>query len=209
MVVSDRAASAERAAVPSALAAGAVHHALVDAGLRSQASIVADFDDVRETHHLACLLTNGADAVCPRLALESIAELAARGRLGGGIPADVAQRQYFAAMEDGLLKVMSKMGISTLDSYRGAQILEAIGLGPDVIELCFKGMSSPLGGLSFMELGADVVNRHLDAYSSKPVLANTGFVKHKAGGEYHAFNPDVIWTSRSWATISASGSGVA
>jgi len=192
VIVSDRAAGPERAPIPSALATGAVHHGLLQAGLRSQASVVVDADDPRETHHVACLLTNGADAVCPRLALESIAELATRGRLGGDTGNDQAQRNFFSAIEDGLLKVMSKMGISTLDSYRGAQIIEAMGLGPDVIELCFPGVESMLGGLSLVELGADVLLRHAAAFEKKPVLANTGFIKFKKGGEYHAFNPDVF-----------------
>ncbi|MGH2828614.1 MAG: glutamate synthase large subunit [Actinomycetota bacterium] len=192
LIVSDRAMNTERAAVPSALGAGAVHHALLAAGLRSLASIVVECDDARETHHLAVLLTNGVDAVCPRLALESIAELARRGRLGGEVPADEAQHNYFHAIEDGLLKVMSKMGISTIDSYRAAQIIEAIGLGDDVIELCFKGVDSVLGGLSLTELGADVFARHEDAYASRPQLPNPGLIKHKKGGEYHATNPGVV-----------------
>ena len=182
----------ERVPVPSALAAGAVHHRLVSAGLRTKASVIVDADDVRETHNVACLLTNGADAVCPRLALESIAELAKRGRLGGDVPGDQAQRNLFHAIEDGLLKIMSKMGISTLDSYRGSQIIEALGLGSDVIALCMPGVSSPLGGLSFEELGADALLRHDSAFGSKPVLANHGFIKFKKGGEYHATNPDVV-----------------
>jgi glutamate synthase (ferredoxin) len=192
LVVSDRAVSADRAPIPSALAGGAVHHGLLKAGLRSRVSIVVHADDPRETHHVACLLTNGADAVCPRLALESIAELSKRGRLGGDTQGDEAQHNYFSAIEDGLLKVMSKMGISTLDSYRAAQIIEAMGLGPDVIELCFPGVASTLGGLSFVEIGADVMLRHAAAFEHKPVLANTGYIKFKKGGEYHAFNPDVL-----------------
>ena len=192
IIVSDRRAGPERAAVPSALALGAVHHRLLDAGLRSRASLIADCDDVRETHHAAALLTNGTDALCPRLALQSIAELAGRGRLGGSVTAAEAQRNYGAALEDGLLKVMSKMGISTLDSYRGAQIIEAVGLGPDVIELCFKGVESVLGGLSLIEMGADVFERHDAAYSGKPVLPSPGLIKFKKGGDYHALNPDVI-----------------
>jgi len=192
IVVSHAAIDPERVPVPSALAGGAIHHRLVKKGLRSRSSIVVDTDDARETHHVACLLTNGADAVCPRLALESIAELVARGRLGGDVSLEEAQRNFFAAIEDGLLKVMSKMGISTLDSYRGAQIIEAIGLDRDVIETCFDGIASMLGGLSFEELGADAIVRHDAAYGVKPALANTGFIKFKKGGEYHAINPDVV-----------------
>jgi len=196
LIVSQIAVSSERAPVPAALAAGAVHHRLVARGLRSKTSLVVDADDPRDSHHVACLLTNGADAVTPRLALESIASLAVKGRLGGDISAHDAQQRYFAAIEDGLLKIMSKMGISTLDSYRAAQIVEAMGLGHEVIDVCFPGIASVLGGLSFVELGADVLLRHLHAFSldgtSKPQLVNTGFIKHKSGGEYHAFNPDVV-----------------
>ena len=198
IVLSDRRSGPERAPVPSALAAGAVHHGLLKAGLRARASLVVDCDDPRETHHHAVLLTNGADAICPRLALQSIAELARRGRLGGGVSSEEAQRNYFHAIEDGLLKVMSKMGISTVDSYRGAQIIEAIGLGGDVIELCLDGVASVLGGLSLVELGADVWRRHELAYSpegragAKTTLPSPGLIKHKKGGDYHAINPDVV-----------------
>ena len=192
VIVSDRAAGPDRVAVPSPLAAGAVHHRLLERGLRSLTSVVVDVDDPRETHHIACLLTNGADAVCPRLVLESLCELSITGRLGGDVEAHDAQRNFAAAIEDGLLKIMSKMGISTLDSYRSAQIVEAIGLGPDVVEVCFTGMSSPLGGLSFVELGADALNRHAAAYESKPNVVNAGIIKFRKGGEFHALNPDVI-----------------
>ncbi|HWL64395.1 MAG TPA: glutamate synthase large subunit, partial [Actinomycetota bacterium] len=194
VIVSDRSMNADRVPIPSALAAGAVHHHLVDEGLRSAASIVVDADDPRDSHHIACLLTNGADAVCPRLALQSLAELARRGRLGGEVPFDQAQRNFLSAIEDGLLKIMSKMGISTLDSYRGAQIIEAMGLGHDVVDLCFTGIASALGGLSLEELGADALLRHDAAFAAKPSLANTGFIKFKKGGEYHAMNPDVVDT---------------
>src|SRR5919106_888289 len=192
LVVTDTRVGPERAAIPSALAAGAVHARLLEAGLRSLTSIVVECDDARETHHIACLLTNGADAVCPRLVLESIASLAINGRLGGDVPFDEAQRRFASAVEDGLLKVMSKMGISTLDSYRGAQIIEAIGLSQEVMDLCFKGVASVLGGLSFTEIGADIVNRHDAAFAAKPVLVNTGYIKHRSGGEYHTINPDLV-----------------
>ena len=192
LVVSDRSAGPERCPIPSALAAGAVHHRLLETGSRSRTSIVVDHDDPRDSHQIACLLTNGTDAVCPRLALQSIAELAAGGRLGGDVPSDEAQRRYLSAIEDGLLKIMSKMGISTLDSYRGAQIVEAIGLDDDVIDLCFRGLSSVLGGLDLAALGKDALERHSAAAAAKPSLSQPGFIKFKKGGEYHAFNPDVV-----------------
>jgi len=194
LVVTDRAADEGRAPVPSALAAGAVHHRLLEGGLRSQTSVVVDADEPRESHHVACLLTNGADAVCPRLALESILDLKLNGRLGGDVEADEAQFRYFKAIEDGILKIMSKMGISTLDSYRAAQIIEAIGLAPEVIDLCFAGVSSPLGGLGFEAIGEDVIARHRAAFGAKPILSHPGNIKFKKGGEYHALNPDVIDT---------------
>ncbi|MFN2588852.1 MAG: glutamate synthase large subunit [Actinomycetota bacterium] len=192
IVVGDAAMGAGRAAVPSALAAGAVHHALVAAGLRPRAGLVVDAADVRDGHGLACLVTIGADAVCPRLALETIADLAAHARLGGDVTAAEAQGLFFDALEAGLAKIMSKMGISTASSYRGAQVIEAVGLGPDVVELCFPGVSSALGGRSLEDVARDALERHAGAYAPKPVLAMPGSIKHKAGGEYHAFNPAVI-----------------
>ncbi|HJR45642.1 MAG TPA: glutamate synthase-related protein [Actinomycetota bacterium] len=192
LILSDRAAGAGRATTPIALAAGAVHHALLRRGLRLSTSLVVDSDEPREAHHAACLITNGVDALCPRLALDSIAELAATGRLGGGVEGDDAQGRFFKAIEDGLLKIMSKMGISTLDSYRGAQIIEAIGLGTDVIDTCFPGMASALGGLSLEDLAEIALARHAIAYAAKPTLVNSGVIKHRSGGEYHAINPDVV-----------------
>ena len=192
IVVSDRGAGPSDVAIPAALAGGAVHHRLVAEGLRLQASLIVDSDEPRESHHAACLITNGADAVCPRLALETIAELAATGRLGGGVTSDEAQRRFCKAVEDGVLKIMSKMGISTVDSYRGAQIIEAIGLASDVVDLCFPGISSALGGATIADLGGDALARHRVAYGEKPALVNTGFIKHRSGGEYHAINPDVV-----------------
>ena len=192
LIVSDRGMRDDRVPVPIALATGAVHHRLLDEGLRSHAAIVADADEPRETHHVACLITNGVDAVCPKLAFDSIAELAGRGRLGGDVDAAQAQRNFASALEDGLLKVMSKMGIATIDSYRGAQIIEAMGLGEDVVGLCFKGLESTLGGLSLADFAEATLARHQQAFQDKPILLSTGFIKHKSGGEYHALNPDVV-----------------
>ncbi|HEX2031667.1 MAG TPA: glutamate synthase-related protein [Actinomycetota bacterium] len=193
VVVSDRAAGAGRAPVPSVLAVGAVHHALLRAGLRADASVVADAGDVRDSHDAACLLGYGADALCPRTALETIAFLSAEGRLGAGAPPlPEAAARFGAALEEGVLKIMAKMGIATLDAYRGAQIFEALGLGPDVVDLCLDGTPTPLGGLTFADLGADVLRRHAAGYRDGRPLENPGFIKHRTRGEYHANNPDVV-----------------
>ncbi|CAN5872209.1 glutamate synthase large subunit [soil metagenome] len=193
LVCSDRKTGADRAAVPALLAVGAVHHALVDARLRTSVSLIVETDDARETHTFGALLGYGADAICPRLALETITELADAGRLGrDSASAGDAQESYANAVADGVLKIMSKMGISTLDSYRSAQVFEAVGLGADVIDRCLRGTPSQLGGIGLHELGEDVLHRHGLAYADRASLASPGFYKFKKAGEYHANNPEVI-----------------
>ncbi|HEV3475009.1 MAG TPA: glutamate synthase-related protein, partial [Actinomycetota bacterium] len=193
LVVSDRALSPERAPIPSVLAVGAVHHALVRAGLRTLAGLVAEAGDARDSHDVACLLGFGAEAVCPRTAVETVVALSAEGRLGAGsLPAEEAVERFRSAVEDGVLKVMSKMGISTVDAYIGAQIFEVLGLSADVVDLCLSGAPTPLGGIGFAEIAEDVLRRHDVGYSERGALTNPGFIKHRAGGEYHATNPDVV-----------------
>src|SRR5213078_4612381 len=127
--------SADRAAVPALLAVGAVHQRLVAAGVRTRKSIVVISDEPREAHDFACLLGYGTDAICPRLALETIAGLAAQDKLGGDHPsAAESQLRFREAIEDGVLKIMSKMGIAEVASYRGAQLFEAVGLARDVVD---------------------------------------------------------------------------
>jgi glutamate synthase domain-containing protein 2/glutamate synthase domain-containing protein 3/glutamate synthase domain-containing protein 1 len=180
-------------AVPSLLAAGTVHQRLVADGLRTLASIVVAADDVREAHDVACLLGYGADAVCPRLALETVAALAAADKLGGDHPSPAeAQLRLRDALEGGVLKIMSKMGIAELASYRGAQIFEAVGLGGDVVEACLTGTPSAIGGVGFAELEQEALARWADARSAKPQLENPGYVKYRKGGEPHATNPPVV-----------------
>ena len=193
LIVSDRSVDAERAPVPAVLAVGAIHHSLVSAGLRTQTSIICETDDARDTHAFACLLGYGADVVCPRLALESIADLADNGRLGrDAASAGEAQEAYRHAVADGVLKIMSKMGISTLDSYRSAQIFEAVGLGTDVIDLALVGTPSRIGGVTLSHLAADILAAHANAFDDSPTLTSPGFFKFKKGGEYHSTNPDVV-----------------
>jgi glutamate synthase (ferredoxin) len=192
LVVSDCGTGPERAPIPSLAAVGAVHHRLVRAGLRTQASIVCDSGEPRETHHFACLLGYGADLICPYLTLAHLAERASKGMVEGLKPEE-ALENYKYSIEDGVLKIMSKMGISTVDSYRGAQIFEAYGLGRDVIELCFDGTYSTVWGIGLHDLGVDVLRRHEDGYGRpRARLGSTGFIKFKHGGEYHANNPNVV-----------------
>jgi glutamate synthase (ferredoxin) len=192
LVLSDRATGAERAPVPSLMAVGAVHHRLVRSGLRTQAAIVCDSGEPRETTHFAALLAYGADLICPYLTLAHLADRARHGMVEGLPPAEALENYRYAA-EDGVLKIMSKMGISVVDSYRGAQIFEAYGLGREVIELCFDGTFSTVWGIGFRELGEDVIRRHADGFAKpRARLGSTGFIKHRHGGEFHQANPDVV-----------------
>ena len=177
-----------KGAVPAVLAVGAVHQRLVRDGTRSRVSIVVAHDEPREAHDFACLLGYGAEAICPRLALETVASLAAADKLGGDRPSSAeAQLRYREAVEDGVLKVMSKMGIADVASYRGAQIFEALGLARDVVEACLAGTPTRIGGVGFAEL-----ERELLARGRARELENPGFVKFRKGGEPHATSPAVV-----------------
>jgi len=203
VVVSDVGVDEHRCRVPILLAVGAVHQRLLREGLRTRTSLVAETDEARETHDMATLLGFGADAIVPRLVLQTIADLADEGRIGGDNPtASVAQERYRNAVEDGVLKIMSKMGISVLDSYRSAQIFEAMGLGPDVVQRCFDGVVSTLGGLTLRDIAEDVLSQHEEAFGPVdrdqdepheiPDLASPGIIKWRKGGEFHDMNKPVI-----------------
>ena len=156
LVVSDNGVSESRAPIPSLLALGAVHHRLIRERLRQRASIVVDSGDARDVHAVACLLGYGADALCPRLALKTVAAMADDDQFGE-LHSSEAQAKLQAALEDGALKIFSKMGISTVDGYRAAQIFEVIGLGPEVVDRCLRGTASTVGGIGFTELGVDAL----------------------------------------------------
>ncbi|HEV7862325.1 MAG TPA: glutamate synthase central domain-containing protein, partial [Acidimicrobiia bacterium] len=186
VVVANTGIGPERAPVPGLLAAGAVHHRLIAARLRSEASMIVDTGDARDVAAVACLLGYGADAICPRLALESVALLADTDQLGEANSAE-AQTRLQAALEDGVLKVASKMGISTVDGYRGAQVFEALGLAAEVVDTCLAGTASVIGGLGFTALAEDALARHREAFGAdQPALDSPGFVRFRKGGEYHA-----------------------
>nr|AIA21404.1 ferredoxin-dependent glutamate synthase [Pyropia kanakaensis] len=191
----------EKVSIPPLLAVGAVHHHLIDKGLRQEASILVETAQCWSTHHFACLIGYGASAVCPYLAFETTRHwwsnpktkmLMSKGRL----PAcniQEAQANYKKAVEAGLLKILSKMGISLLSSYHGAQIFEILGLDAEVVSLAFKGTTSQIGGLNVLELGQETVNIHSKAFSEVKTkkLANYGFVQYRPGGEYHINNPEM------------------
>jgi len=207
VVVTNRAVGPDRVPVPGLLATGAVHHRLIAARLRSEASIVVDTGDARDVAAVAALLGYGADAICPRLALESVALLADTDQLGEASSAE-AQTRLQAALEDGVLKIASKMGISTVDGYRGAQIFEALGLAAEVIDTCLVGTPSNIGGLGFAELAEDALARHRAAFGDDgPELDSPGFVRFRKGGEYHASHPDAIEALHATVALGAGGAG--
>ena len=193
LLIDDTQVSAGRAPIPILLAVGAVHQRLVRAELRARASILVDSNEPRETHHFATLLGYGAEAICPRLALETVGSLAESGKLGGDNPdAATAQARFRTAIEDGVLKIMSKMGISDVASYCGAEIFEAIGLADEVMKVAFVNTSSAIGGAGFAELEADAWERIADGFAHEPEIENPGNIKARQHGEQHATSGEVI-----------------
>ncbi|MDX6409550.1 MAG: glutamate synthase large chain [Gaiellaceae bacterium] len=193
LLVTDRDASPERPPVPSLLATSVVHHHLVKAGLRTLATLLVESDEPREVHHVACLLGFGAEAVCPRLALQTIAALAEDDRIGGDRPSPAeAQSRFKQSIEDGVLKVMSKLGISDIASYCGAQTFEALGLDGALVEATFPGTPWSLGGIGLDQLEQETVERAAAAAAARPRLENPGYFKFRKGGEPHETNPDVL-----------------
>ncbi|WP_057937106.1 glutamate synthase large subunit [Algoriphagus resistens] len=193
IIISDRNSTVEYAPIPSLLAIGAVHHHLVKKKIRTSAGLVLESGDIRETHHFATAIGYGASAINPYMALESLLAMFEKGELPNVKSQKKLFSNYQAAIGKGLLKVLSKMGISTLQSYQSAQIFEAIGLGPDVIDRCFKGTISRISGISFDELAEEVLIRHRAAYETEsPILEQGGVYQWKRRGEKHLFNPETI-----------------
>ena len=213
IILSDRSVNERAAPIPALLSLGAVHQHLITRGLRTSVSLIIESGEPREVHHLACLIGLGAEAVNPYVAMASVRALAVereevKGKardeqLHDARPAkelaDEAESNYVHALEKGLLKIMSKMGVATVDSYCGAQVFETIGLGKTIMERCFVGLPGRIGGISFRGLAASVLARHDEAFASRlPLvatrthLAHPGFYKFKKDGEYHAFSPAVV-----------------
>jgi len=193
IIISDRNSTEEYAPIPSLLAIGAVHHHLVKKKIRTSAGLVLESGDIRETHHFATAIGYGASAINPYMALESLLDMFEKGKLPNAKNQKNLFTNYQSAIGKGLLKVLSKMGISTLQSYQSAQIFEALGLGPEVIDRCFKGTISRISGISFDQLAEEVLIRHRAAYETEsPILEQGGVYQWKRRGEKHLFNPETI-----------------
>src|ERR1700716_1852914 len=194
LILSDRAVSAERVAIPALLATAAVHHHLIRRGLRTQTGLVVESGEVREVHHFCCLAGYGAEAVNPYLAFETLEQL----RLENGLPqkAYEVQKNYIKAVGKGLLKVMSKMGISTYQSYCGAQIFDAVGLHSGFVEKYSTGTATTIEGAGWAEIAEETVRRHRDAYGDSPIyrtmLDAGGDYAFRLRGEDHAWTPDSV-----------------
>lgn len=196
LILCDRAVDSDHAAIPSLLATAAVHHYLIRKGLRGKVGIVVEAGDVWEVHHFACLLGFGATAINPYLALATIRNMKVNNTLQTDLTWDQLRKNYIKAVCDGLLKVFSKMGISTLQSYQGAQIFEILGLNKELVDKCFTGAVSRIEGIGLDELAKEALAKHWFAFSRKDIpvdrLPVGGVYQWKRKGEFHLFNPTTI-----------------
>ncbi|MDB4882445.1 MAG: hypothetical protein JWL95_1211 [Gemmatimonadetes bacterium] len=197
LVLSDRGVDADWAPIPSLLATAAVHHHLVREGLRTEVGIIVETGDARDVTHFALLIGYGAGTVNPYLALESLVGLVRSGNLPPSIDESTAETKYIKAAEKGLLKVISKMGISTIQSYCGAQVFEAIGLGPRLVERYFTGTASRIGGIEIAQVAEETLRRHSVAFGAVPLDGRLDFgsnYHYRSQGEHHNWNPLTIAT---------------
>ncbi|AYD47917.1 glutamate synthase large subunit [Arachidicoccus soli] len=196
IILTDRAIDSEHAAIPSLLALSAVHHHLIRKQLRGKVALVVEAGDIWETHHFACLVGFGATAINPYLALSTIRSLKLTGRIESDYSVEKLKSNYIKAVCEGLYKVFSKMGISTLQSYQGAQIFEIIGLNKSVVERYFTGATSRIDGLGLDEIAKEALFKHQFAFSKITIpvdrLPEGGVYQWKRKGETHLFNPQTI-----------------
>ena len=202
LILSDRTTSGERIPIPAMLATGSIHHHLIRERKRLRASLVLETGEVRDTHQLACVFGVGITAVCPYLGFATVRQLVAadagKNKLGESLSPEKAMTNYRKALEKGLLKIMSKMGISVLNSYQGAQIFEAIGVGKDVIDFSFAGMQSKIGGVGFDDIAGESIVRHRSAFDTEVPdgetldLGDPGYNRFRKSGEKHALTTEVI-----------------
>nr|WP_317172818.1 glutamate synthase large subunit [Hymenobacter sp. HDW8] len=197
LILSDRALDSEHAPIPSLLAVSAVHHHLIRKGYRGSVGLVVEAGDVWEVHHFACLLAFGATAINPYLALSTIQTMQAGGQFDSPEDHPKLVKNYVKAVCDGLLKIFSKMGISTLQSYHGAQVFEILGLNQEVVDHCFTGAVTRIGGLGFDEIARETLYKHFQGFKSttpeeQQLLPDGGVYQWRRRGEAHMFNPETV-----------------
>ena len=196
IILTDRAIDSDHAPIPSLLATAAVHHHLIRKGYRGQVGIIVEAGDVWEVHHFACLIGFGATAINPYLALSTIRDMKISGKINTDLDPEYLKKNYIKAVNEGLLKVFSIMGISTLQSYQGAQIFEIIGLNREVVDLYFTGATSRIQGMGLDEIAKETLSKHFFAFSKKEIpvdrLPVGGIYQWKRKGEFHLFNPQTI-----------------
>src|SRR4051812_2319239 len=196
IILSDRAIDSGHAPIPSLLAISAVHHYLIRKGCRGQVGIIVEAGDIWEIHHYACLIGFGATAINPYLALSTIYDLKQTGKIQTELEQKYLVKNYIKAVNDGLLKVFSKMGISTLQSYQGAQIFEIIGINKSVVDHYFTGAPSRIEGIGLDEIAKETLAKHQVAFKKKQTpferLAAGGVYEWRKNGEFHLFNPQTV-----------------
>ena len=192
VILSDRNIKQNRLVIPAAMAVGAVQRRLVEKSLRCDANVVVETASARDPHHFAVLIGLGATAVYPFLAYETIEQLCEKGELD--ISPMQATLNYRKGINKGLYKIMSKMGISTIASYRSSKLFEAVGINNEVMKLCFKGVTSRIQGAGFDDFQQDLINLNRIAWLKRKSVDHGGLLKYVHGGEYHAYNPDVVST---------------
>jgi len=193
LVLSDKNIREDALPAHALLATGAVHHRLIEEGLRCDANIVVETATARDPHHFACLIGYGATAVFPYLAFDCLCDMLRTNELTNLTPGK-ATKNYCGGINKGLYKIISKMGISAISSYRGAQLFEAVGLSRNVVDLCFRGTTCRIEGASFADLQEEQTRLSKTAWIPRKPIEQGGLLKYVHGGEYHAYNPDVVKT---------------
>ena len=197
IILSTRGISKTKAAIPTLLATSAVHHHLIDEGIRTSCGLVVESGEAREIHHFATLIGYGANAINPYLAFETIEDMRKRKMINEDITPEMAEQNYITAIGKGIFKIMSKMGISTIRSYTGAQIFEAVGLGDELVEKYFKGTPSRLAGIDIETIEIETLLCHSIAYPKQIIEANDlgvgGQYAYRQRGENHLFSPETIF----------------
>lgn len=189
LILTDRGVSPDKANIPALLAVSSVHHHLIREGKRKRVSLVVETGDAREDHHFACLIGYGASCVNPYLAFETVSSMA---RAGGTLSPEKALENYKKAAEKGILKIMSKMGITAVSSYRGAQMFEAVGVSKALVNKHFTGTESRIGGVTITDIARDILAFHASAFDDSTPLVEEGYFRFRKQGEYHALNPSVF-----------------